>query len=65
MRLSDRLIQEREFVEKSIGMDTTICSKCDATLRNMSEKCSADLSEACPGFMAIERMKGKFVGMPR
>lgn len=62
MRLSDKPQKEREYVEKSIGMDTTICSRCGANLRNYADKCTADLSDACPGFLAIERMKDKFNG---
>lgn len=62
MKLSDRLREERQFVENSIGMDTTICSRCCATLRNYSDKCTAGLSDSCPGFLAIERKKEAFNG---
>lgn len=54
--------KEREFVEKSIGMDTTICSRegCYATLRNYDQTCTAKLSDKCPGFLTIERMRAKY-----
>ncbi len=51
---------EQEFVEKSIGLDTTICSRCYATLRRYSEMCSASLDDKCPGFLTIERVSAAY-----
>ncbi len=52
--------KEREFIEKSIGMDTTICSRCYATLRNYDQACTARLDDKCAGFVSIERMRVKY-----
>ena len=68
-KLSERLREETErpgadiaiFVEKSIGMDTTICSRCAATLRSYADNCTAELDEVCPGFLTIERVKAAFI----
>jgi hypothetical protein len=59
MKLSQRLIDERAFVERALG-GRVICTRCSATLETFSEVCSADLSEACPGFLAIEQCKQDF-----
>ncbi len=59
MKLSQRLIDERDFVERTLG-DSEICARCHATLENIADDCIADLGEACPGFLAIERAKQEF-----
>ena len=45
--------KEAAYVEKQLR-DRVICAKCQATLATYAEKCSADLSEPCPGFLRIE-----------
>lgn len=59
MKLSSRLLAEREFVERSLG-DHIICERCFATLKTYADKCTADLSDACPGFLVIEQCKKEF-----
>lgn len=59
MKLSQRLQDERLFVEQSLG-DSVICRKCGATLATYADTCKADLSEVCPGFFVIERAKRNF-----
>lgn len=59
MRLSQRLQDERAFVEKAC-LDHVICTRCGATLATYSDKCSADLSDTCPGFQTIEFAKQTF-----
>ena len=59
MKLSKKLQDEREFVERSLG-DSVICSRCSATLRAYADACTADLQELCPGFLAIEQAKKDF-----
>lgn len=59
MKLSQRLQQERAFVERTLS-DSVICSKCSATLATFADACTADLCEMCPGFMAIENAKTDF-----
>ena len=59
MKLSQRLQDERAFVERSLG-DAVICRNCGATLMTYAEACTADLQELCPGFLAIEQAKKDF-----
>lgn len=59
MRLSQRLRDERAFVECSLG-DSIICQMCNATLKTYADACTADLQEMCPGFIAIEKAKKDF-----
>lgn len=59
MKLSQRLQDERAFVERSLG-DSIICKRCEATLPTFADACTADLQEPCPGFMVIERAKKEF-----
>jgi len=59
MRLSQRLQQERAFVERSLG-DSVICLNCRATLQTFTDACTADLKEQCSGFLAIEQAKKDF-----
>ena len=59
MKLSQRLQDERAFVERSLG-DSVICRECGATLKTFADMCTAGLQEACPGFLAIELVKDAF-----
>lgn len=45
---------ERQCVERRLA-GKTICERCGATLESFADQCTADLSERCPGFEAIER----------
>jgi len=44
MKLSQRLQEERAFVERSLG-ESAICGKCGATLKTFADACTADLQE--------------------
>lgn len=59
MKLSQRLQDERLFVERELA-NNVICQRCKATLREYADKCVADLSDACEGFIAIERCRAQF-----
>ncbi len=59
MKLSKRLQDEKAFVIKQCG-DSVICSRCGATLKSFADECAPDLSEICPGFLAIEQAKEDF-----
>ena len=59
MKLSQRLQDERAFVERTFGAEV-ICSDCGATLGTFADACKADLDEPCPGYLAIERAKTEF-----
>jgi ribosomal protein L40E len=59
MRKSELLKAEVAFVEREIGQ-RVICSRCGARLESYASFCTADLSEACPGFEAIEQARRKF-----
>lgn len=59
MKLSARMQAERQYVETSLG-DSIICRPCGATLSTYCDKCTADLSDQCPGFEAIEMEKAKY-----
>jgi hypothetical protein len=58
MKLSQRLKDEQAFV--TAQLPGCICHRCGATLATYADKCSADLSDACPGFLAIEAQKQNF-----
>lgn len=51
---------ERRYVEAVVGGGKVICGRCSATLADFADKCSADLDDACPGFLAIDRAKDRF-----
>lgn len=58
MKLSQRLQDERTFVtEACVGV---ICTRCGATLDTYADSCTADLDDACPGFVTIENAKTEF-----
>lgn len=59
MKLSDRLLRERAFVESSLG-NAEICTCCHATLETYATACVAGLSEYCHGSLAIESARDKF-----
>ena len=59
MNLSKRLQAEECFIESHLG-HTIICDRCGATLYTYADKCSASLSDACPGFEAIEKARTLF-----
>lgn len=60
MRLSDRLRAEKHYVEDTLGA-SMICARCGARLETFADSCTADLSDACPGFLAIEKAKEQFI----
>jgi len=45
-------------VEDALGDGRTICDRCGATLDTYASLCSADLADPCPGFLAIEAVRG-------
>lgn len=59
MKLSQKLRDERAFVERALG-NSVICGKCRATLGTFADACTADLAELCPGYLAIEQAKKDF-----
>jgi len=59
MKLSDRLKRQRDYVERKLGK-TVICDRCRCTLDTFAEKCPADLSDMCAGFVAIESARQEF-----
>lgn len=59
MKLSKRLEDEKSFVEGYCG-ERVICDRCSATIHTYHSSCSADLSDPCPGFMAVERARRIF-----
>jgi hypothetical protein len=59
MKESQRLVDEREFVARSLG-DSVICHRCRATLDTFAVACTAGLGDACQGFLEIEEAREKF-----
>ena len=59
MKLSQRLQEERAYVESTLG-DSIICERCLTDLLGYGEYSTADLAEACPGFNRIENAKVEF-----
>ena len=51
-----RRLQEQRHarVEAALGDGRVICARCGATVADHSERCTASLDDACPGFVAIE-----------
>ena len=43
-----------QWIEVERLLPGVICSRCDATCADYSEKCSAPADEPCPGFLAVE-----------
>lgn len=61
MKLSKILVAEHDFVEQRLR-GLVICDRCQATLTTYANTCSADLSEVCPGFQAIEDARKLYNG---
>jgi len=59
MKLSQRLQDQAAFVKEKLA-DSVICSRCGATLHTYSKTCNVELSDQCPGFLAIETAKKQF-----
>ena len=59
MKISEHLKLQREYVESTLAK-SIICDRCKATAATYSKQCNADLSDACPGFLAIEAAKKRF-----
>lgn len=59
MRRSERMQNEHAFIVAKFG-DDPICPRCSATLDTFADVCSADLTDACPGFLAIDNAKAEF-----
>jgi hypothetical protein len=64
MKPSQRLIEERAFLIRELG-DEIICERCGACLDDYAGRCTAELSDACPGFMTIEDAKEEFSRIAR
>ena len=47
------MIADPKWEELKALLPGTICSRCGATLENMSEKCPAPETEECPGVLAV------------
>jgi hypothetical protein len=59
MKLSQRLQQEKEFVERKLE-GKVICQECQCTLLTFADRCVADLSRCCEGYRSIEAAKSEF-----
>ena len=59
-RIANRILEPQErrrlSVEAALA-GKVICDRCGATLETYAEACTAELSERCPGFEAIENAK--------
>ena len=60
LKLSPILEKETSFVVKELGPLPSICSRCKAKLDSYADRCNADLSECCPGYLLIENTKVRF-----
>jgi hypothetical protein len=59
MKKSERMQREGEFIREKFGTGS-ICQRCGATLDTFADACTADLTDPCPGFLAIDRAKAEF-----
>lgn len=59
MKLSQRLMDERDYVATALGVEI-ICRTCRCTLATFADQCTAGLSDLCPGFRAIDAAKDRF-----
>ncbi len=59
MKLSQNLQDERNFIRDALT-GKIICARCKCTLQSYADDCTADLSEMCPGFEAIESARSEF-----
>lgn len=64
MKFSQRLQDERLFVETSLG-ESVICRDCGATLKTFADTCTAGLQEMCLGYLEIEQAKKSFQDGPK
>lgn len=64
MRLSEDLKAERRHVEATLK-GLVICERCGATIDTFADVCTADLSDLCPGFNAIDAAKSEYQRMKR
>lgn len=62
-RRSERLQNEHRFIVGKFGA-ASICDRCGATLDTFADACTADLDDACPGFLAIDNAKAEFNKAP-
>jgi hypothetical protein len=55
-----RELRQREWalVEQRLA-GRVICARCRATLATFADACTADLDDACPGFLAIDAAKAE------
>lgn len=53
MKDSLQLQVRKAAVKEALG-DSVICDLCGCTLATYASKCIAELSDPCPGFMAID-----------
>jgi hypothetical protein len=60
LKLSPRLEAELAFVVNTLGDLPSICDRCNTPLNRYADNCTGDLSECCPGFLAIENAKAEF-----
>lgn len=60
LKLSPVMEAELAFVVQKLGPLPSICDRCNARLDSYADKCNADLSDCCPGYLAIENAKAKF-----
>ncbi len=60
LKLSPKLEAELNFVVKELGSLPSICRRCKTPLNKYADNCTADLSDCCPGYLAIENAKEKF-----
>lgn len=60
LKLSPVLEAELAYVVQKLGPLASICDRCNARLNCYADKCTADLSDCCPGYLAIENAKAEF-----
>lgn len=58
MKLSQRLQDLRAYCIASLTGE--ICNRCGATLDTYAAQCTAELTDPCPGFMAIDAARQRF-----
>ena len=55
-----RYDRKRTIVADRVGAilgDEVICARCGATYKTMSDVCSAEILDPCPGFLRIEEVQ--------
>lgn len=53
------MIDYKAKVEVFLGMKRIICSRCNCTLSDYADKCTATLNQTCPGFVTIEKARAE------